>query len=65
VEWQPCMNLDLTADKGELTVRDAWEGEHEVHAGALDICSVCRVLPVMVGLVWVDWGSVLNQGDRA
>jgi hypothetical protein len=27
------MNLDLTADKGELTVRDAWEGQHEVLAG--------------------------------
>jgi hypothetical protein len=29
------MNLGLTADKGEITVRDAWEGEHEVHAGKL------------------------------
>jgi hypothetical protein len=35
-EWQPCMNLGLTADKGEITVRDAWEGEHEVHAGRLE-----------------------------
>ncbi|KAF6261916.1 hypothetical protein COO60DRAFT_1678671 [Scenedesmus sp. NREL 46B-D3] len=26
VEWQPCMNLDLTADEGGVTVRDDWEG---------------------------------------
>jgi hypothetical protein len=31
------MNLGLTADKGELTVRDAWEGQHEVHAGGFSV----------------------------
>jgi hypothetical protein len=34
------MNLEVTADKGELTVRDAWEGQHEVHAGG---CIVFQV----------------------
>lgn len=34
VEWQPCWNLALTADKDEITVRDHWEGDvHEVLPG--------------------------------
>lgn len=34
VEWQPCFNMALLAEKEEVTVRDVWEGDcHEVLEG--------------------------------
>lgn len=39
VQWQPCNNLEVapTAEQPELTIRDAWEGEHEVLPGTLPL----------------------------
>jgi len=38
VEWQPCNNLELQAEREELTIRDAWDGQqHDILPGTLPL----------------------------